>query len=105
MQPLVSVFCILISAAYVLTTKTIGGRLIKQPSYVAIGERYQAPEADRTPFEFGPNDKILLNFGQYKSFIDQSGVWRMYSLSYTAQTSTMESTSFQSTLNLSNTVT
>ena len=67
-------------AAYVQARQTIEGRVFKQPAYHMMSPGAFSDD-DHKAFDFTPNDKVLLNFGQVKTFIDPAtGNWRIANL-------------------------
>ena len=59
----------------------IEGRITKQPAFHSITGSQAGSLEEARAFEIGPNDKVLLNFGQIKTFIDPTtGKWRVNNL-------------------------
>ena len=67
--------------ALVQARTSLEGRLVKQVTYQSLSGRGDAESYHPRPIDFSPNDRVELNFGQIKTFIDpETGVWRVPNL-------------------------
>ena len=74
--------CIAFAISQVASCRSfVEGRISKQPAFHSVTGGQGGSLEEARAFEIGPNDKVLLNFGQIKTYIDPvTGKWRINNL-------------------------